>query len=731
MPAIPTEAPISQTVSRQLYATRTRVVIELSALAILVAAIYGVSRTPGLDGAAYVTRALVLAGAVVLTRRFGVALPGKGFASFVLGAIVVAQLIGGWQLAVLSGSVGLLVGDIGLRQARPRAALTTAAHLVFGATLAGLLYDTLGGAVGAAAVATENLVPLAIYLFAVPAVINGTFYLELALREFFAWNDARLTMKWELVVYVTSVALALGWTSAATAGASSGATTAIVIALIGASMGALWLILTGVRADELRMVQGLAGAVATEVSIERSFERIQEFTHRLVPWTAMGFARYIPETHHMELLADTSFHERAQFSADHGKTAVAVRTQRPVVAARATQHEDIQLDEQEQHGSEVLVPLFQGTRLVGLWSVRHDQPGMYRQEDGDLLNLLAPQLALSLALSSMVRPVVESSDQATVYVRDVATTITDIRATAEHVSGKASRAGTEAEHAVSRVADAAQTLEALVSGVQDTMNAAQNTQRITRAMSDRATGVQQSSAKAAAELTDLAGTVDAGASEVAHLRDAAQEVEHFAETIETIASQTNLLALNATIEAARAGIHGQGFAVVAEEVRKLAAESTEAARRMGRSAQATSRVLDRVAHTLEEIAASLKGLLDSSTASQQGLKEILDAPNRPGKPASAWSTCRAPTSVRPNRHTRHSGKRARPPNGRRKKPRPSRTTRHSNTPPLSSWTGAPETCRLRLSGWRPACASSRARTRATPARSANPPLAAGVSAPHR
>ncbi len=152
---------------------------------------------------------------------------------------------------------------------------------------------------------------------------------------------------------------------------------------------------------------------------------------------------------------------------------------------------------------------------------------------------------------------------------------------------------------------------------------------------EAATSAQQSGQRASSggdivrrtvgEMSLINDEVGLAANEVNELSAKATSIGEIIEVINDIADQTNLLALNAAIEAARAGEHGRGFAVVADEVRKLAERTQQATEEVGSSIRA---IQDGTTTTVQRIQKCTERVSTGTELAQQAgvaLEEIVSS----------------------------------------------------------------------------------------------------------
>ncbi|QDQ00440.1 HAMP domain-containing protein [Lysinibacillus fusiformis] len=208
-------------------------------------------------------------------------------------------------------------------------------------------------------------------------------------------------------------------------------------------------------------------------------------------------------------------------------------------------------------------------------------------------------------LRDLIGQVKESSNQMVVFLGELSASAEQTNEASEHIASITLEVASGSDDQARTIIETSDVVSHMVQDVQTIVRNSTN-------VSEAATQAEQLSVDgndiiktAVQQMNSIQTSIGSLGEVIGGLGERSAEIGQIVEVITGIAAQTNLLALNAAIEAARAGEHGKGFAVVSEEVRKLAEESSVSAQRIsglitGIQAE-TNRAVDSMQFTTKEV----------------------------------------------------------------------------------------------------------------------------------
>jgi methyl-accepting chemotaxis protein len=604
----------------RLLRSYARVLLAAGALAVLV---YVALNGP--KGSGWIA-ALVGTAAVAGLRMGAVSLSKFAYVTMTVVPVGALTLLGEPGAALLAAWAGTFAGDA--VRGKPAFAAGVNAGREALAALAGIggyhlaaSVAQLSAADGAAPVfSVAGLPVLPAYFLSYFAASRLLFYFSLVFRGKLTANERMVLIRYEVVAAALG-ALATVCTAAALAFIPGwGAPIAILAFIVGPGLLARALLVEAIASEELRKVAAMEAVITAGMPLADSMARIEQLAGRLIEWTWL---------HVYCMRGDDLVMVHPPVAADDGLDAYHPLRVATFQSGRPLVLDDAAADPRTRGvgpaRSLVLFPLAYGRNSLGLLEIGHHRAGVYREPETRLVERFARQLALALQLDGLVRPMTGSAREIDTQLRRLGERLAMLRASGHGVAAHAAEIRQRIADQGRRTAVGLGVTEELTESAAHMSADAGQTAGASRDARRLASENRGVIVEAIQRLVDLRDFVDEEARSLGELSRASGQIVSVVETIRSIADQTNLLALNAAIEAARAGEHGRGFAVVADEVRKLADDSGRAAVRARDMVDAVRGQMGAALQRMEAGAGRLQGVGDLSRAALDSVDRIVAA----------------------------------------------------------------------------------------------------------
>jgi methyl-accepting chemotaxis protein len=267
-----------------------------------------------------------------------------------------------------------------------------------------------------------------------------------------------------------------------------------------------------------------------------------------------------------------------------------------------------------------LVYVLVSTRLRSLGQMVQD---VERIAGGDLRTVIPGAAAGSRnEVHIIAQAFNDMADSMRKLVRGVSDSSAQLGTAAKELQDAAATGRASSEQASASATGIAASVEELSVSITHVADSANHAAQISSEAKEVTTSGREVVYQAMSELERVAGDITESAALIESLGERSKQISSVVGVIREIADQTNLLALNAAIEAARAGEQGRGFAVVADEVRKLAERTSLSTQEIATTVSAILEETSRAVQRMQDVSTNMGGSVSMARQAGDSLEQI-------------------------------------------------------------------------------------------------------------